>query len=258
MQTGVGMISLLAWPDLALCELVRRSGVHIRWGPIMLCTLLHIFLYIWKKLQGPVQHVPCGLHRSLDSSRSSQPIVIVTSLITPASSLRAHAANLETIYIRLRTHNANFAKDPGQHRSGPACLESYKIWFVFTAYHLAVKCKRRKRGVPESSRTCSQHMGWLALWAANIIGKVKVHFWRLIENGLAVGTELTHRRIKDGIFYLVFTKDLVPEWEKISRGLGIPGYRGNREIPTGSRMNSKFKFWIQNISKTIYLILNCI
>jgi hypothetical protein len=44
-----------------------------------------------KKLQGPAHHVPCGLCRRLDSSRSSQPIAIVTSPIAPASSLRAHA-----------------------------------------------------------------------------------------------------------------------------------------------------------------------
>jgi hypothetical protein len=30
-------------------------------------------------------------------------------------------------------------------------------------------------------------------------GKIKVHMWRLIENGLAVGTELKHQKIKDGV-----------------------------------------------------------
>jgi hypothetical protein len=33
-------------PDLGLCDLVRRPGAHIRKGPIILYTLLHIFLYI--------------------------------------------------------------------------------------------------------------------------------------------------------------------------------------------------------------------
>jgi hypothetical protein len=40
------------------------------------------------------------------------------------------------------------------------------------------------------------------LWAAHVPGKTKVHVWRLVENGLAVGTKLSHRRIKDGIIYL--------------------------------------------------------
>jgi hypothetical protein len=31
------------------------------------------------------------------------------------------------------------------------------------------------------------------------------------------------------------TKILVPEWKKNPRGLGIAGYRGNRQILTGSR-----------------------
>jgi hypothetical protein len=72
-----------------------------------------------KKLQGPAQHVPCGLRRRLDSSRSSHSIAIVTSSIAPASSLRTHTANLGPIYIRLRTHAAHFAKGPAQYRSGP-------------------------------------------------------------------------------------------------------------------------------------------
>jgi hypothetical protein len=90
------------------------------YGSIILYTLLYIFLYIKKKLQDLVQHVPCGLRRRLDSSRFSKPIAIVTSPIAPVSSLRAHVANLEPIYIRLRAHAANFAKGPAQHRSSPA------------------------------------------------------------------------------------------------------------------------------------------
>jgi hypothetical protein len=42
-------------------------------------------------------------------------------------------------------------------------------------------------------------------------GKVKVHVWRLVENGLAIGTELSRRKIKDGIVCLACgrTEDLV-------------------------------------------------
>jgi hypothetical protein len=66
----------------------------------------YIFIHL-KKLHGPTQHISYGLRRPLDSSRSSQPIAIVTSSIEPASNLRVHIANLEPIYIRLRAHAAN-------------------------------------------------------------------------------------------------------------------------------------------------------
>jgi hypothetical protein len=39
----------------------------------------------------------------------------------------------------------------------------------------------------------------------------------------------------------VITKDLAPDRKKIPGVLGIPGYRGNREIPPGYRTNSKSK-----------------
>jgi hypothetical protein len=38
-------------------------------------------------------------------------------------------------------------------------------------------------------------------------GKVKVYFWRLVENDLAVDFELKHRRIKYNITYLVCGKE---------------------------------------------------
>jgi hypothetical protein len=74
---------------------------------------------------------------------------------------------------------------------------------VKSAYHLAVQRKRDRSGAAESSRSVEKHKGWLALWAAQVPGKIKVHMWRLIENGLAVGSELSHRKIKDGVVCLV-------------------------------------------------------
>uniref|UniRef100_A0ACD6APG7 Uncharacterized protein n=1 Tax=Avena sativa TaxID=4498 RepID=A0ACD6APG7_AVESA len=38
-----------------------------------------------------------------------------------------------------------------------------------------------------------------ALWDAPVRNKVKVHAWRLVENGLAVGSELQRRKIKPGV-----------------------------------------------------------
>jgi hypothetical protein len=62
--------------------------------------------------------------------------------------------------------------------------------------------KRASKGMVESSRSCNDHRGWLALWDAQVPNKFKVHMSRLIENGLVVGTELSHRNIKDGVVCL--------------------------------------------------------
>jgi hypothetical protein len=82
---------------------------------------------------------------------------------------------------------------------------------VKSAYHLAVKVKSLKRATASSSVSCDEHKGRLALWDAEVPGKVKVHVWRLVENGLAVGTELSRRKIKDGVVCLACgrTEDLV-------------------------------------------------
>jgi hypothetical protein len=46
-------------------------------------------------------------------------------------------------------------------------------------------------------------------------------------------------------------KILVPELKKFPRGLRIPGYRGNREIPTVYRASSKTEFRIQIFSEAL-------
>jgi ribonuclease HI len=71
---------------------------------------------------------------------------------------------------------------------------------VKSAYHLQMQIMREKQGRIESSSTVEAHRGWLKLWGANIPGKVKVHVWRLMRNGLALGAELQRRRIKGGVF----------------------------------------------------------
>jgi hypothetical protein len=90
---------------------------------------------------------------------------------------------------------------------GGAGTEDYHVWnftkngifLVRSAYHLAMKQKKVKAGMVESSSSCSVHKGWLALWSTNVPGKVKIHTWRLLKNGLAVGSELARRRIKAGV-----------------------------------------------------------
>jgi hypothetical protein len=50
------------------------------------------------------------------------------------------------------------------------------IFSVKSAYHLAIQLKRAQAGMLESSRSCVQHKGRLALWETNVPGKVKIHF----------------------------------------------------------------------------------
>jgi hypothetical protein len=76
------------------------------------------------------------------------------------------------------------------------------VFSVKTAYHLAMQRKKADRGASESSSSCDDHKGWLSLWDAQVPNKIKVHVWRLVMNGLAVGTELSHRKIKDDIVCL--------------------------------------------------------
>lgn len=48
---------------------------------------------------------------------------------------------------------------------------------------------------------------WLALWSTDVPNKAKVHTWRLMHNGLAVGAELHRRRIKGGVFCVACGRD---------------------------------------------------
>ncbi|XP_073361303.1 uncharacterized protein [Aegilops tauschii subsp. strangulata] len=74
------------------------------------------------------------------------------------------------------------------------------VFSVRSAHHLRTAQKSLKAGQPESSSTVADHKAWLSLWDTVAPGKVKTHMWRLIRNGLAVGTELKRRKIKEGVF----------------------------------------------------------
>ena len=77
---------------------------------------------------------------------------------------------------------------------GPG-LQYYQAWNytkngIFTVrsvYHLRMSQKRLRSGRPESSSSVVDHKSWLSLWDTVAPGKVKIHMWRLIRNGLAVG-----------------------------------------------------------------------
>lgn len=69
-----------------------------------------------------------------------------------------------------------------------------------SAYHLRMELNKQREDRVEASSTALAHKGWLQLWGAEVPGKVRIHSWRLLRNGLAVGFELHRRRIKGGIF----------------------------------------------------------
>ena len=72
-------------------------------------------------------------------------------------------------------------------------------FLVRSAYHLKMQQKDIHSGGRGCSNSVEAHKGWLALWGANVPGKVKVHVWRLLKNGLVLGAELQRRKIKLGI-----------------------------------------------------------
>jgi hypothetical protein len=53
-----------------------------------------------------------------------------------------------------------------------------RIFSVKSAYHLKMWLNRIRADRPSSSTNCSEHRGWLALWGANLPGKIKIHVWR--------------------------------------------------------------------------------
>ena len=77
------------------------------------------------------------------------------------------------------------------------------VFTVRSAYHLRMAVNRLRSGRPESSSSVNKHKGFLGLWDTSAPTKAKIHMWRVIRNGLAVGSELHRRRIKPGVFCIV-------------------------------------------------------
>jgi ribonuclease HI len=126
------------------------------------------------------------------------------------------------------------------------------MFSVKSAYHLAVQRKKFKQGLVGGSGSCENHRGRLAIWAAHVPGKVRVHVWRLVENGLAVGTELSRRKIKDGIVCLACgrTEDLVHRFwscpHSASTWFALSDLTGFKTPmpPTNLRCHSELKGWL--------------
>jgi hypothetical protein len=98
---------------------------------------------------------------------------------------------------------------------GRAGTDDYVAWnytkngqfSVRSAYHLKQHLKNMAARRAGPSMSCTEHKGCLALWAANVPNKVKVHGWRLAKNGLAVGAELSRRKIKQGVCCVVCNRE---------------------------------------------------
>jgi ribonuclease HI len=81
------------------------------------------------------------------------------------------------------------------------------IFSVRSAYHLQMRLRNIRGAGAVSSSSVDHHKGWLGLWGADVPGKVKIHVWRLLKNGLALGSELQRRRIKGGVVCVACGRD---------------------------------------------------
>ena len=99
------------------------------------------------------------------------------------------------------------AADIEQINIGGENVEDYLAWdftkdghfTVRSAYHLRISQNRARSGGQGSSSTVNQHKSWMAVRDTSAPGKAKIHMWRLLRNGLAVGHELQRRKIKAGV-----------------------------------------------------------
>jgi hypothetical protein len=126
------------------------------------------------------------------------------------------------------------------------------IFSVKSAYHLKTYLKRLQAGKPGTSSNCDEHKGWLSLWAADVPNKVKIHCWRLMKNGLAVGAELSRRKIKQGILCIACNREETlkhrfwecPQakrvWELVSDLSGLP----LTPLPNFLRQQSELRIWM--------------
>lgn len=134
------------------------------------------------------------------------------------------------------------AQDVRQIVVGGPGREDYRAWNftkngIFTvrsAYHLGMAMKAARKALASSSCSVADHKSWLELWAADVPNKVKIHGWRLLKNGLAVGAELLRRRVKAGVFCIACGREETiihrvwrcPHsqqfWKALSKGVASP------------------------------------
>lgn len=71
---------------------------------------------------------------------------------------------------------------------------------VRSSYHLRMTLNGVKTEWPGPSSSVHKHKGWLGLWDFSAPNKAKIHMWRVMQNGLAMGAELLRQCIKPGVF----------------------------------------------------------
>jgi hypothetical protein len=81
------------------------------------------------------------------------------------------------------------------------------IFSIKSAYHLKMHIRSSTGSRGGLSLSLEEHQGWLALWGVAVPGKAKIHVWRLIKNGLAVGQELSRRQIKEEVNCIVCNRE---------------------------------------------------
>lgn len=159
-------------------------------------------------------------------------------------------------------------------------MEDYQAWnytkngifSVKSAYHLRMSQKRLKTGWAAASSPLENHKAWLSLWGPVAPGKVKTHMWRLIRNGLAVGSELHLRRINVGVFCVVCGREgtnchrfwgcchSVKFWKIMHSEVGVPVAIPRVTVSSQSDLSNWIMSWIVDASddeKAIILQGDC-
>lgn len=149
----------------------------------------------------------------------------VKSICMVSPRLRVSSTKMELIGIRqgLITCSHNRMLRISNKLLGGPGTDNFLAWNftnngVFTvrlAYYLRMDMKKCKSDQPEPSSSVDRHKGFMALWGTNAPNKAKVHLWRMIRNGLAVGSEL-HFVGLNRVFSVLF----VAEKRQSSTGYG--------------------------------------
>jgi hypothetical protein len=141
--------------------------------------------------------------RPLGAKPNTAPVTMVSDLLL-ADGLGWNVAKVNELFFEGDVED--ILKIPvGRAGTGDYLAWNYTKNGVFTvksAYHLKMQLNQACAETPGPSLSSSEHKGWLALWDAVVPGKAKIHVWRLIQNGLAVGHELQWRKIKEGVICL--------------------------------------------------------
>lgn len=105
---------------------------------------------------------------------------------------------------------------------------------VRSAYHLLMAQNPSTTARAGGSAGVLDHRCWLGLWSTSVPNKIKIHIWRLLWNGLAVGDELLRRKIKPGVYCIACGRDetlvhrfwlcpySVQFWKRMSEAAGAP------------------------------------